>query len=78
MPNPDTKIAFETQLFPVAAPPEDGTQFVAVWRFNDQLWAGTYKFLHGALYYYDGNLDDYVLDEGFAAWSDNTFFFVAN
>ena len=41
-------------------PTGEGTQFVAVWTHNGQLWCDTYLIKDGAYLVYNGERDDFI------------------
>lgn len=57
--------------------PTEG-QFVAVYKFNDNVWSGVYKYEHGELYEYDTMGDSWektdIYFTGSSAFSELKFF----
>lgn len=45
--------------------PKDGRQFVAVWVFNQQVWAETFKVIQGVLHRYCTTKDEFIEARGY-------------
>ena len=48
-------------------------QFVAIWFYNDKMWAGTFLWVNEQLFEYNEKEDDFIISTDPAFLSNSTF-----